>query len=93
MIYLFIYGARINARSNCKIKESTKIPIITGYSGNMPQQSFFSWPYYPLLLSDSPRHPISLIGLDAIKCEFASSVDTIKNKIKKSILLHSSENC
>ena len=86
---LFIYGARINA-DLIQDKRATKIPIITGYSGNMPQQSFFSWPYYPLLFSDS-EHDISK-GLDAIKCEFASSVDTIKNKIKKSILLHSSEN-
>ena len=86
---LFIYGARINA-DLIQDKRATEIPIITGYSGNMPQQSFFSWPYYPLLLSDS-KNDISR-GLDAIKCEFASSVDTIKNKIKKSILLHSSEN-
>ena len=86
---LFIYGARINA-DLIQDKRATEIPIITCYSGNMPQQSFFSWPYYPLLFSDS-EHDISK-GLDAIKCEFASSVDTIKNKIKKRILLHSSEN-
>ena len=86
---LFIYGARINA-DLIQDKRAAEIPIITGYSGNIPQQSFFSWPYYPLILSDS-KHDISK-GLDAIRCEFTSSVDTIKNKIKKSILLHSSEN-
>ena len=86
---LFIYGVRINA-DLMQDKRATEIPIITGYSGNMPQQSFFSWPYYPLLFSDSD-HPISK-GLDAIKCEFVSSMDTIKNKINKTILLHSSAN-
>ena len=84
---LFIYGVRINA-DLMQDKRATEIPIITGYSGNMPQQSFFSWPYYPLLFSDSD-HPISK-GLDAIKCEFVSSMDTLKNKINKTILLHSS---
>jgi ABC-2 type transport system permease protein len=86
---LFIYGVRINA-DLMQDKRATEIPIITGYSGNMPQQSFFSWPYYPLLFSDSD-HPISK-GLDVIKCEFVSSMDTIKNKINKTILLHSSAN-
>jgi len=86
---LFKYGVRINA-DLVQDKRATEIPIITGYSGNMPQQSFFSWPYYPLLLSDS-KNPISK-DLDAIKCEFVSSIDTIKNNIKKSVLLHSSEN-
>jgi len=86
---LFIYGVRINA-DLMQDKRATEIPIITGYSGNMPQQSFFSWFYYPLLFSDSD-HPISK-GLDAIKCEFVSSMDTIKNKINKTILLHSSAN-
>ena len=52
----------------------------------MPQPSFFSWPYYPLLFSDSD-HPISK-GLDAIKCEFVSSIDTIKNKINKKKYWH-----
>ena len=86
---LFIYGVRINA-DLMQDKRATEIPIITGYSGNMPQQSFFSWPYYPLLFSDSD-HPISK-GLDAIKCEFVSSMDTIRNRINKTILLHSSAN-
>ena len=55
----------------------------------MPQQSYFSWPYYPLLFSEF-NHPISK-GLDAIKCDFVSSIDTISNKIKKTILLTSSK--
>lgn len=84
---LFKYGVRINS-DLIEDQRATQIPIITGYSANIPQQSLFNWPFYPLLSSDS-KHPISK-GLDAIKCEFVSSLDTIQNNIKKTILLHSS---
>ena len=85
---LFKYGIRINANLIEDLR-STEIPIVTGYSNNIPQQSYFPWPYYPLLFSEN-NHPISK-GLDAIKCDFASSIDTIKNNINKTILLHSSK--
>ena len=85
---LFKYGIRINANLIEDLR-STEIPIVTGYSNNIPQQSYFPWPYYPLLFSEN-NHPISN-GLDAIKCDFASSIDTIKNNINKFILLHSSK--
>ena len=85
---LLKYGVRINANLIQDLR-STKIPIITGYSNNKPQQSYFSWPYSALLVSDS-KHTVS-IGLDGIKCEFVSSIDTIKNNIQKTILLHSSK--
>lgn len=86
---LFKYGVRINS-DLIEDQRSTEIPIVIGYSGNLPQQSFFKWPYFPLLFSNS-NHPISK-GLDAIKCDFVSSIDTIKNNIKKTILIHSSRN-
>lgn len=85
---LFKYGVRINANLVEDLR-STQIPIITGYSNNIPQQSYFAWPYYPLLSSES-NHSISK-GLDAIKTSFISSIDTIKNKISKTILLTSSK--
>jgi len=85
---LFKYGVRINANLIEDLR-STEIPIVTGYSNNIPQQSYFPWPYYPLLFSDS-KHSISK-GLDAIKCEFASSIDTLKNNIKKTVILTSSK--
>ena len=53
-----------------------------------PQQRFFPWPYFPLVLSNS-SHSISK-GLDGIKCEFVSSIDLINNSIKKTVLLSSS---
>ena len=85
---LLRYGVQINANLIQDLR-STKIPIITGYSNNKPQQSYFSWPYSALLVSDS-KHVISK-GLDGIKCEFVSSIDTIKNNIRKTILVHSSK--
>ena len=85
---LFKYGVRINANLIEDLR-STQIPIVTGYSNNIPQQSYFPWPYYPLLFSEI-NHPISK-GLDAIKCDFINSIDTIKNTITKTILLTSSK--
>ena len=85
---LFKYGVKINPNLIEDLR-STKIPIVTGYSNNIPQQSYFPWPYYPLLFSEN-NHSISK-GLDAIKCDFVSSIDTIKNTIKKTILLTSSK--
>ncbi len=85
---LLKYGVRINANLIEDLRAS-QIPIITGYSNNIPQQEFYDWPYFPLLTSDS-KHPISK-GIDAVKCNFVSSIDTIKNTIKKTILLHSSK--
>ena len=85
---LYKYGVRINSDLIEDLR-STQIPVVTGYSNNIPQQSFFSWPYFPLVFSES-FHPISK-GLDAIKCNFVSSIDTIENAIKKTILLTSSK--
>ena len=86
---LFKYGVRINS-DLIEDKRSTEIPIVTGYSNNAPVQEFFKWPYFPLLFS-SNDHPITK-SLDAIKCDFVSSIDTISNSINKTILLSSSEN-
>ena len=49
---LFKYGLRINSNLIEDLR-STKIPIVTGFSNNIPQQSLFAWPYYPLLFSKS----------------------------------------
>ena len=85
---LMSYGVRINSNLIEDLR-STKIPIITGYSNKKPQKTFFNWPYSALISSDS-KHTISN-GIDGVKCEFVSSIDTIKNDIQKTILLHSSK--
>ena len=82
------YGVIINSDLIQDLR-STKIPIITGYSNNSPQQSFFKWQYFPLLKSTN-QHTITK-GLDALITKFPSSLDTINNKIEKTILLHSSK--
>ena len=40
---LYKYGVRINSDLIEDLR-STQIPVVTGYSNNIPQQSFFSWP-------------------------------------------------
>ena len=86
---LFKYGLRVNSDFVQDLR-STEIPIVTGFSNNRPLQELFKWPYYPLL-SSNLNHPISK-NLDGIKCDFISSIDTLKNDIKKTILLESSIN-
>ena len=86
---LFKYGVRVNPNLVQDLR-STEIPIVTGYSNNRPIQELFKWPYYPLV-SSNINHPISK-NIDGIKCDFISSIDTIKNNIKKTILLESSIN-
>lgn len=84
---LLSYGVKINANLIEDLR-CTKIPIITGYSNNKPQQTYLPWPYSPLLVSNN-NHAISK-GLDGISCNFVSSIDTINNKVKKTVLLSSS---
>ena len=86
---LFKYGVRINSDLVQDLR-STEIPIVTGYSNNRPIQELFKWPYYPLISSKS-NHPITN-NLDGIKSDFISSIDTLRNNIKKTILLESSNN-
>ena len=86
---LFKYGVRINSDLVQDLR-STEIPIVTGYSNNRPIQELFKWPYYPLISSKS-NHPITN-NLDGIKSDFISSIDILKNNIKKTILLESSNN-
>ncbi len=85
---LFKYGARIN-RNLVMDMQADKIPVVTGFQGEIPQQSLFPWFYNPLIISKE-THPISK-NLDAIRSSFVSTIDTIKSSdVKKSILLTSS---
>ena len=85
----FKYGVRINDNLIQDL-QAAPIPIVTGYSGNQPQQSLFPWYYMPLIVPENV-HPI-VNNLNAIKFEFASTIDTIGNAgIKKTILLRTSK--
>jgi ABC-2 type transport system permease protein len=84
---LFKYGARINANLIQDL-QSTKIPVVAGFSGNQPQYKFFNWYFFPLL--NSTQHPISK-NLNLTKGEFTSTIDTVgSSEIKKTILLTTS---
>ncbi|MCK9616904.1 MAG: gliding motility-associated ABC transporter substrate-binding protein GldG, partial [Lentimicrobiaceae bacterium] len=86
---LFNYGVRLN---NNLLMDLTCLPIsmVTGMIGNQPQISLFPWYYFPAVFSQS-EHPV-VNNLNAVKFEFASSLDTVgTSDIKKTILLTTSK--
>jgi gliding-associated putative ABC transporter substrate-binding component GldG len=86
---LFNYGVRINTNLVQDI-QAVPIPIVIGYIGNQPQQKFFPWFYFPLIMPYM-KHPI-VNNLNAIKAEFISTIDTVGTKgIRKTPLLHTSK--
>lgn len=89
---LFKYGARVNMNLALDLK-AAPIPIVTGYTGNQPQQTLKPWYFFPLLDPVSGnQHPI-VNNLNLIRAQFVSTLDTVgKNPdIKKTILLSTSE--
>jgi gliding-associated putative ABC transporter substrate-binding component GldG len=85
---LFKYGVRING-DLVQDLQCDKIPLVVGNYGNQPQMQLVPWPYFPTLLNYS-AHPIAK-NLDNVLSIFPNSIDTIKNNIKKTVLLSSSE--
>jgi len=84
---LFKYGVRINP-ALVKDVMATPIALATGERGSATQYTQYPWFYSPLVYPSS-KHPI-VSNLDAIKFEYANPIDTLKNGIKKSVLLQSS---
>jgi ABC-2 type transport system permease protein len=85
---LFNYGVRLNTNLVMD-KIAMPIPIKTGQIGDQPQFEFFPWYYFPVLTPATP-HPV-VNGLNAIKTEFISSLDTVMAEgVKKTILLATS---
>lgn len=84
--YFFKYGIRINP---ALVKDLYSAPIVlaTG-SGNNTQFNPYPWFYYPLSSSPS-SHPV-VNNLEAVKFEYASPIDTLKNDILKTVLLATS---
>ncbi len=85
----FKYGFRISP-DLIKDEQGTPIKLVTGAAGSNTQFQEFNWKFAPYILSQS-KHPISN-NLGGIKLDFANPIDTLKNKIKKTILLQSSKN-
>lgn len=85
---LFNYGVRLN-KNLVMDMSALPIPVKTGQVGSQPQFDFFPWYYFPLI-TPSSNHPV-VNGLNAIKTEFISSIDTVEAPgVKKTVLLASS---
>ncbi|MCB0475712.1 MAG: gliding motility-associated ABC transporter substrate-binding protein GldG, partial [Flavobacteriaceae bacterium] len=65
------------------------IRLASGNVGNKTQYQDFPWPYYPLIISKN-EHPITR-NIDPVLLKYASTIDTLKNDISKTILLESSQ--
>ncbi len=83
----FNYGVRIQP---VLVKDLIAAPVVlkVGQVGNKPQLEQFPWFYSPLAQPNKK----SVIGknLDMVKLDFVSPIDTLKNTIKKTVLLTSS---
>ena len=84
---LFTYGVRINT-TLIKDLYAAKIPLATGNIGNQPQFQNLEWLYHPLVRGNK-NHAITK-NISPVRLQFASPIDTLKNKIKKTPLLVSS---
>ncbi len=83
----FNYGVRINSNL-VEDLYSAKIPLATGNIGNQTQFDQFLWRYYPVAQSAN-NHSINK-HLEPVSFKFVSSIDLLKNDIKKTVLLQSS---
>ena len=84
---LFKYGVRINP-TLVKDVMATPIALATGQQGSATQYTQYPWFYSPLIYPASQNPIVS--NVDALKFEFANGIDTLKNGIKKTVLLRSS---
>ncbi|MGS2739959.1 gliding motility-associated ABC transporter substrate-binding protein GldG [Sinomicrobium sp. M5D2P17] len=82
----FSYGVRINP---VLINDLyfTQIVMATG-EGNASRYDPYPWYYAPMVISKD-SHPINN-NIEALRFDFANAIDTLKNNIKKTILLSSS---
>ncbi|MEA3505678.1 MAG: gliding motility-associated ABC transporter substrate-binding protein GldG, partial [Bacteroidota bacterium] len=86
---LFKYGVRLNPNLIMDLNCGA-IPIVTGSVGGQPQQKFFPWYYFPVVMPYQ-KHPI-INNVDAIKTDFVSSLDIVGAKgIDKTVLLKTSQ--
>ncbi len=84
--FFFKYGVRINGNL---VKDIYAAPItLASGDGNDSQYQPYPWLYHPLSASDN-EHPIAT-NIETVKFEYASSIDTLPNPIKKTVLLSTS---
>lgn len=84
--FFFKYGVRITPNL---VKDLFSAPIMLSIGeGSQAQMQPIQWQYSPLAASN-PKHAITK-NLNLVNYDFASPIDTLKNSIKKTILLQSS---
>ena len=81
--FFFNYGVRINPVM-VATPYSAPITLALG-DGSNSQFQHLNWPYSPLAVSEQ-QHPITN-NLNLVRFNFANPIDTLKNNIKKTILL------
>jgi gliding-associated putative ABC transporter substrate-binding component GldG len=85
----FSYGFRLDQQI-IKDEYATPIKLATGKQGSETQYEQYLWRFSPYIYPVS-NHPI-VKNMEGIKFEFASPIELLKNDIKKTVLLSSSEN-
>ncbi len=84
---LFSYGLRINP---VLVNDLYSAPLVLASGeGNDTQFTPYPW-FYESLTKSNSNHPI-VKNIESVKFEFSNQIDTLKNGIKKTILLTSSE--
>lgn len=85
----FKYGIRITPEI-IKDNLGTPIKLASGPEGSASRLQEFNWKFAPNIFPNS-NHPI-VKNMGGLKFDFANPIDTLKNKIKKTVLLESSVN-
>ena len=84
--FFFKYGIRINPNL---VKDMYSAPILLA-SGSERESQYNKYPwFYSPLSSSANNHPI-VTNIEAVKFDYASSIDTLPNSVNKTILLSSS---
>lgn len=83
----FKYGFRINP-DLVKDEQGSKLKLATGEQGSATQYQEFIWKFAPIVIPANSNPIVKNLG--QIKFDFASPIDTLKNGIKKTVLLQSS---
>ncbi len=84
--FFFKYGLRINPNL---VKDVYSAPIVLA-SGDEREAQYNRYPWFFSPLSSSANnHPI-VTNIEAVKFDYASSIDTLPNNLKKTILLSTS---
>ena len=84
----FKYGVRMNPVL-VKHEYATPIKIANGNQGSETQFQEYTWKFAPFIYPTS-TNPI-VKNMEGIKFEFASPIELLKNDVKKTVLLSSSE--